>query len=103
MNARFAVPLFGLLAMLMAAPAFAGRGGPGGGPGGGRFGESGVMPAFSGPDFERPLRAQDFRREDAPPTGRMSPEERRQLRRDIRHAGEDIYRRPPAEGMPPRR
>jgi hypothetical protein len=25
----------------------------------------------------------------------MSPEERRQLRRDIRSAGDDIYRRPP--------
>jgi hypothetical protein len=34
--------------------------------------------------------------------GRLSPEERRQLRRDIRNAGEDVYRRPPpAPSYPP--
>lgn len=39
----------------------------------------------------------EFRRDDNPPPGpgRMSPEERRQLRRDIQDAGQDIYRREP--------
>jgi hypothetical protein len=43
------------------------------------------MPAR--PVAERADGAAEFRR--------MSPEERRQLRRDIRSAGDDIYRRPP--------
>ena len=38
---------------------------------------------------------QVFRRDELPPPGRMSPEERRQLRHDIRRAGDDIYRRQP--------
>ena len=43
---------------------------------------------------------QAFRRDEFPPPGRMSPghmspEERRQLRHDIRRAGDDIYRRQP--------
>jgi hypothetical protein len=33
--------------------------------------------------------------------GRMSPEERRQLRHDIRAAREDVYRRPPPPPPPP--
>lgn len=38
---------------------------------------------------------QAFRRDEFPPPGRMSPEDRRQLRHDIRRAGDDIYRRQP--------
>lgn len=47
-------------------------------------------------DFQRALPAQFQRREaayssDAPRPARLSPEERRQLRRDIHEAGRDIY------------
>ncbi len=35
------------------------------------------------------------RDEPRPQPGRMSPEERRQLRRDINEAGRDLYRHPP--------
>lgn len=45
------------------------------------------------PDSTVPAR--DFRAEPMPGYGRMSPEERRQLRRDIQNAGEGLYRRPP--------
>lgn len=38
----------------------------------------------------RPMRPPEF-----PLLGQMSPDERRQLRRDIRNARDDIYRRPP--------
>ena len=36
--------------------------------------------------------AQDGQERGAQPTGRMSPEERRQLRRDIHQAGRELYR-----------
>lgn len=41
------------------------------------------------------------RRRDNPEFGRMSPEERRQLRLDIRAAREGVYRRPPLPPPPP--
>ncbi len=90
MNTRLNVWLVGALAFLAVAPACAG---PGGGHGR-RFAEPGGMPMFSRP-MERPMRPAEFRRDELPMSGRMSPEERRQLRRDIRSAGDDLYRRPP--------
>jgi hypothetical protein len=92
MKTRLNVWLLGVVALLASAAVCAG---PGGGGHGHRFAERGAMPMSAGPVVERPLGQQDFRRDDAPMFGRMSPEERRQLRRDIRNAGEDIYRRPP--------
>jgi len=38
--------------------------------------------------------------QEAPWRGRLTPEERRQLRRDIRDAGQDVYRRPPPQPPP---
>ena len=46
----------------------------------------------------------DLRRDpqqELPGRGRLTPEERRQLRRDIRDAGQDLYRRPPPPPPPP--
>jgi hypothetical protein len=40
-------------------------------------------------------------RQDPPSPGRMSPEERRQLRRDIHDAGRELYGRNPRHGAPP--
>jgi hypothetical protein len=72
-----------------------------GGRHGERFADPGSMPPMMpGQGFERPMRP-EFRRDEPPAFGRMSPEERRQLRRDIRDAGEGLYRRPMRE-MPPR-
>ena len=85
--------LIGVVALLAAMPACAGPGGGGGH--GHRFAEPGGMPMFSRQAMDRPMRAQEFRRDDLSMPGRMSLEERRQLRRDIRSAGDDIYRRPP--------
>ena len=42
-----------------------------------------------------PPRELQQRDDPRPPPGRMSPEERRQLRRDINEAGRDLYRHPP--------
>lgn len=39
------------------------------------------------------LAPREFRRDEQPERGRLSPEERRQLRRDIQDAGQDIYHR----------
>lgn len=94
MKVRPGVLLVGLIAVLLAVPALAGPGDGGGR--GHRFADRGAMQP--GPGMDRPMRRQDFRRDQAnemPMFGRMSPEERRQLRRDIRNAGDDIYRRPP--------
>jgi len=41
----------------------------------------------------RPEPARDMRAPGVPDRGRMSPDERRQLRRDIQDAGKDIYHR----------
>ena len=43
---------------------------------------------------EQPMPQRDPRGTDASERGRMSPEERRQLRQDIQDAGRDIYRAP---------
>lgn len=50
---------------------------------------------------QRPETPRDMQRgEPQPPPGRMSPEERRQLRRDIDEAGRDLYRRNPPHPQP---
>jgi len=49
---------------------------------------------------EGPAQAAEFRRYDSR-HGRLSPEERRQLRRDIQDAGVGLYRRPPLPPPPP--
>lgn len=41
---------------------------------------------------DRPMPQRDMRGTDENNRGRMSPDERRQLRRDIQDAGKDIYR-----------
>jgi hypothetical protein len=47
---------------------------------------------------DAPVPPRDFRRNEFPRRGRLSAEERRQLRRDIQDAGQDLYRR---EALPP--
>jgi hypothetical protein len=44
---------------------------------------------------ERIERREEFRQQNESAYVRMSPDERRQLRHDIRAAREDVYRRPP--------
>jgi hypothetical protein len=71
-------------------------------PGDGRFGRRfGDRRDADGVRAERVERMREFRRYDPPPSGRMSPEERRQLRHDIRAAREDVYRRPPPPPVMP--
>jgi hypothetical protein len=55
-------------------------------------------------DAARPEPQRDARAPGAADRGRMSPDERRQLRRDIQDAGKDIYHRDrQAPGRPQRR
>jgi hypothetical protein len=96
MKTRLNVWILGVLALLATLPAHAR---PGGGRFWQRFSEHEASPRFADRAAERAQR-QEIRRDEAPVFGRMSPEERRQLRRDIRNAGEDIYRRP-APAFPP--
>lgn len=86
------------LAAALAAGSAVARPGDGGRHGE-RFAGQGGMRQMPGPDIDRPMRP-DFQRNEAPAFGRMSPEERRQLRRDIRNAGDGLYRRPLREGLP---
>jgi hypothetical protein len=53
------------------------------------------QPSWFGPrrEADRPAPQRDMRAPDDANRGRMSPDERRQLRRDIQDAGRDIYRR----------
>ncbi len=44
---------------------------------------------------DRPMPQRDMRAPDEADRGRMSPDERRQLRRDIQDAGKEIYRPAP--------
>jgi hypothetical protein len=63
-----------------------------------RFGGRGA----DAPNPERVERLREFRRNEGTAFGRMSPEERRQLRHDIRAAREGVYRRPPpSPPLPP--
>ena len=62
--------------------------------GGRRFERGGPGPHQGGPMPQRP----PMREASMPsrePEGRMSPEERQQLRRDVHTHGRDIYRNPP--------
>jgi len=95
--------LVGLTAILTVPPAMAERGD---GLPRHRF----IRPDGPPPDFEERreerMRMRELRRQereahpDAPYFGRLSPEERRQLREDIRSAREGLYRQPPP-GYPP--
>ncbi len=58
-----------------------------------RFAERQMVP-------DAPLPPREFRRNEFPRRGRLSPEERRQLRRDIQDAGQDLYRREPPPPPP---
>jgi hypothetical protein len=99
MSARAFLLGLGLAATLLAAlPAAAQPPGPlRDPPMRGRFGDEPppMPPAMAVQPPEMPLR--DFLRGDVRPPGQggLSREERRQLRRDIHEAGQDIYRRGP--------
>jgi len=87
-----AFALLGIAALLAAVPACAE---PGDGRFPRRFGDRGDPGARA----ERIERMREFHRSE-PAFGRMSPEERRQLRHDIRAAREGVYRRPPPPPPP---
>lgn len=91
-----AFAILGIAALLAAVPACAE-------PGDGRFGRRlGDRHDADGARADRVERMREFRRSDPPAYGRMSPEERRQLRHDIRAAREGVYRRPPpSPPLPP--
>ncbi len=62
------------------------------GPGGGRRGADGPVRPLPPPQREQ-LPPRDFRGDPQDPRrGQLSPEERRQLRRDIGDHGRDVYR-----------
>jgi hypothetical protein len=86
--------ILGIAALLAAVSV---RAEPGDGRSGRRFGGRGG----DAPDPERVERIREFHRDDAPVVRRMSPEERRQLRHDIRSAREGVYRRPPPQAPSP--
>lgn len=54
-------------------------------------------------EAERPAPRRDMRGSGEGERGRMNPEDRRQLRRDIQDAGKDIYRAPRDRREDPRR
>lgn len=83
-----AFAILGLAAMLAAASV---RAEPGDRRFGRRFGD---RDGLDGVRAERMERIREFRRNESA-LGRMSPEERRQLRHDIRAAREGVYRQPP--------
>ena len=64
-------------------------------PGGGRPQPGG--PTRQAQPNPQPPRGPDWNNRQAPQPGRMSEEERRQLRRDISDHGRDIYRERPAQ------
>ncbi len=99
--------VIGLIAVLAAPPALAERGD--GHPRHRFIRPDGPPPAYGGRMDERMeerMRMREFRRREraadpgAPYFGRLSPEERRQLREDIRSAREGVYRRPPPPPPP---
>ena len=83
-----AFAMLGIAALLAAVPVCAEAGD-------GRFGRRLGGRGGDAPNPERVERLREFRRDEAPAFGRLSPEERRQLRHDIRSAREGVYRRPP--------
>jgi hypothetical protein len=88
-----AFAILGIAALLAAVPACAE-------PGDGRFGRRFGGRGGDGPNPERVERMRELRRDEGPAFGRMSPEERRQLRHDIRAAREGVYRRPQPPSPP---
>lgn len=96
--------LMGLMAVLTVPPAMAEHGD---GPPRHRFIRPDGPPSGFEERMEERMRMRELRRQereahpDAPYFGRLSPEERRQLREDIRSAREGLYRRPPPPGYPP--
>lgn len=85
------------LALLTASPASA-QMWPGGSPGGpqrGEYGRPGPGPHDPGMPHRRGEHRDMRDPGDMPREGRMSPDERRQLRRDINDAGRELYREPP--------
>jgi hypothetical protein len=90
MKAKAWLWLAGVVAILVAVPAHAGERGE-------------RLHRFL---QERQQQQREFRREERQEfqgRGRLSPEERRQLRRDIQDAGQDVYRREPPPPPPLRR
>jgi len=86
-----AFAILGIAALMAAVPACAE---PGDGRFARRFGDR-----EGGARTERIERMREFHRNESA-FGRMSPEERRQLRHDIRAAREGVYRRPPPPPPP---
>ena len=72
-----------MLILLASLPATAQQGGKRMGPGG---------PGRDMPPQQVPVRDADLQQRDAHREGRMTPEQRRQLRRDVHDHGRDIYR-----------
>ena len=66
--------------------------------GGRRFGQGG--PARPTPPQQVPARDAGWQNRDANREARMTPEQRRQLRRDIHDHGRDIYRERPGPNRP---
>ena len=93
MKRAFSLALL-LLVALTSAPSFAQQRPGGERPGGGRPQPGGpTRQAQPNPPPPRP----DWNNRQAPQPGRMSEEDRRQLRRDISDHGRDIYRERPAQ------
>ncbi|MBK6403310.1 MAG: hypothetical protein IPP18_16120 [Rhodocyclaceae bacterium] len=104
MKTRWGISMvLGLVAVLAMPPALAERGD---GYPRHRFIRPDGAPPVYGERMEERMRMREFRRReraadpDAPYFGRLSPDERRQLREDIRSAREGVYRRPPPPMAP---
>ncbi len=86
MNRKLRKPLVAIVALVAIAPAHAQMRHRGGMPSDGRDWDRGGMQQQAEPP-------RDYQpRQDSVPQGRLSPEERRQLRRDIHDAGRELYR-----------
>ncbi len=79
--------VFGMLILLTSPPATAQQGGKHSGPGG---------PERQMAPKQVPARDAEGQHRDAHHDKRMTPEQRRQLRRDVHNHGRDIYRDRPA-------
>jgi hypothetical protein len=81
------IAVFGMLILLTSPPATAQQGGKRSGPGG---------PGRQMAPQQVPARDTELQHRGAPHDKRMTPEQRRQLRRDVHNHGRDIYRDRPA-------
>jgi hypothetical protein len=81
------IAVFGMLILLTSPPATAQQGGKRLGPGG---------PGRQMAPQQVPARDTELQHRGAPHDKRMTPEQRRQLRRDVHNHGRDIYRDRPA-------